>query len=144
MNNKHIQIKKMDYSSKEEDKNSKGIELTNSVCSNWALRLPSAVTAVQSSGHSRSFQTPTQYKIFAIMLSTEVLRRKHHEHLEFAGTIQYVHLPALIIGSIVNVCPAFMMPTALFPTLNNAKTPWVQLNHVPFRHSFYSSITLLT
>jgi hypothetical protein len=57
------------------------------------------------------------------MPSTKVFRRKHHEHLEFTGAIQYVHLPALIIGSIVNVCPAFMMPTALFPTLNNTNTP---------------------
>jgi len=32
--------------------------LTSRVCSNWALRLPSAVTSVHPSGHIRSRQTP--------------------------------------------------------------------------------------
>ena len=36
------------------------VSVTIMVCSNWADHLPSVVTAVQSSGQSVSFHTPTQ------------------------------------------------------------------------------------
>lgn len=32
-----------------------------------------------------------------------------------SGHVASLHPPALIIGSIVKICPAFIMPTALFP-----------------------------
>lgn len=37
--------------------------ITKRVCSNWALRLPSAVTAVHPSGHIRSRHTPVIRKL---------------------------------------------------------------------------------
>lgn len=39
---------------------------------------------------------------------------------------QTFKIPALIIGSIVNVCPAFITPTALFPAWLRQKTLQVQ------------------
>ncbi len=59
------------------------------------------MTAVQSSGHVLSLQVPVEYS---------TLKRQ-------AGG-RYVILdrgsPSLIMGSMVKVCPGFMMPTALF------------------------------
>lgn len=54
------------------------VSVIRKVCSNWADLCPSAVTAVQLSGHVISLCTP-----------------------------------ALIIGSMVKICPGFIKPVAL-------------------------------
>lgn len=47
----------------------KRIGFTNRVCSNWALRLPSEVTAVQPSGHNRSCHVPSKNElVFNILI----------------------------------------------------------------------------
>ena len=39
---------------------------------------------------------------------------------------KFSHIPALIIGSIVKVCPAFITPTALFPVWIKGKNTFIQ------------------
>lgn len=80
------------------------------MCSNCALRLPSAVTAVHPSGHIRSRQIPTTEEII------DVRRKKYRAETQTQGiNLTTTQIPELIIGSMVNVWPAFITPTALFP-----------------------------
>lgn len=84
---------------------------TKRVCSNWALRLPSAVTAVQPSGHIRSRQTPKPQFVLVVHRRKKIVVQESRRVL-----------PALIMGSMVKVCPAFIIPTVLFPAYIKVNT----------------------
>ena len=82
------------------------VSVTSIVSSNCAERLPSLVTAVQSSGHSWSRHVP-------IAQRHEAEEGQRWLSAPRACVSEYTHVPMLIIGSMLKMCPGFMMPTAL-------------------------------